>query len=1027
MYETIKKKIQALFDRGTGRLPADEMLHQRRYIIVQTIGRGGMGAVYLALDTLNQNRQVAIKEMSQARLNDKEREERTRDFQQEARLLGSLAHAHLPRVYESFEERGRSYLVMEYIKGETLLEMLHRMPGYALPIKKVLHYAIQLCDVLMYLHQPQPNKPTIIFRDLKPPNVMITAKDDLYLIDFGIARFFQQDHSGKTGFLGTPGFAPPEQYGNTGVDPRSDLYSLGATLHYCLTHQVPDPKSFAFDPVCQINPRVPPELDNLIQRLVATDVRQRPANAAQVKRELETIQLQLSGMLVVRPNIATPSSFLPTTVPPISPGTGQSQLVLPGTSGVPTAATVGNQPGNVTATVPVRVTPPPRGVSLPGVPVRRMGRWFSTTALPYVLVQGTWLGRYLANLTWGFSTSIWTPRFVKIALLALAFALTGSIYLFNIFHNSLHIVALYLSLMALVTTVAASTSKDIRDPVPRSILFFTGLVLLVVSFALQGLPDVQRLLGNWSQTVTLNQLLITAVFVGAMVSLIRQVDSLAWVPHITLAVLGGSCALLQYAFGAQALQQLPFLPPDTYSSINNALVFILLALAVISLLRFASPFNKGDQVIVLLVAILYAVMQYSFGYAEFQHASPMVQPSIDAVRHLEFINVLFTFGPLLFALIALCSSSRWLASLALLTLAVAWAFLQNFLGGSVSISFLLPGTHPLLNTMLAVTTQYQLVVDALLLPAVLLLLRLRSQYMWIDRLAVFGVAAACAALEYAFWDNKAQQAQSLAAGIDQSAVNQQFVIVACQTVAYAMYAAIILALCGLLIAAAFRLFHLARPYSHIGHAMTLIDGVVERLEGIMVVGIAMVAIILPLAFGNLAQTAMLVSQQISQQRWDGTSQEVTSFVIAALMLVLIIPGCIALYRLLSRGNYRFDGLSRFVVVLGASICLLLSWTDNSVQRLPALASGVQLTGNILHLQPGLLNALPGLGLLVVGLLSLFWLKRPFPAEDRNMLLVMFGLLLLCALLQIFGQVFLILALFLLLMGILVATQIERVV
>jgi len=1026
IYETVKNKIQALFDRGTGRLPADEMLHQRRYIIVQTIGRGGMGAVYLALDTLDQNQRVAIKEMSQARLDEKEREERTRAFQEEARLLGSLSHAHLPRVYESFEERGRSYLVMEYIEGETLLQMLQRIPGYALPVKKVLHYALQLCDVLMYLHQAQPGKPCIIFRDLKPTNVMITANDEVYLIDFGIARFFQEDHSGRTGFLGTPGFAAPEQYGNANVSPLSDLYSLGVTIHYCLTRKDPRAKAFIFDPVCQLNPEVPPELDDLIKRLVATDVRQRPASAFEVKQELEHIQLQVSGMLVIRSSTASPSSYVPPTVPAVPSGGSQSPVFLPGTSGLPGAVTIENRTNKVATTVPGRVSPLPRGVSLPGVPVRRMGRWFSTTALPYVLVQGTWLGRYLASLTWGFSTSVWTPRFIKIAVLTLAFALTGSIYLFNIFHNSLHIVALYLALIALATTVVASTSKDIRDPVPRSILFFTGLALLVVSFALQALPDVQKLLGHWSQTVTLNQLLIAVVCLGAVISLILQVDRLAWVEHVTLAVLAGSCALLQYAFGMRELQQLPFLSPDAYAITNNVLVFTLLGVAVISLLRFARPFSKGDQVIVLGVSILYGVMQYSFGYAEFQHASPVIQPSIDAVRHLVFINVLFTFGPLLFALIALCSSSRWLSSLALLVLAVAWAFLQNFLGGSVSISFLLPATHPLLNTVLEVTTQYQLVVDALLLLAILLLLRLRSQYMWIDRLAVFGVAAACAALEYAFWDGKAQQAKLVASSIDQSVVNQQFIIVACQTIAYVMYGAIVLALCGLIIAAAFRIFNLVRPYSHIGHAITSIDNVVERLEGVMVVGIAMVSIILPLSFSNVVQTVMLLPQQLSGQQWTGNSQEVTVLVLAALLLILIIPGCRALYHLLARKVYQFDGLSRFVVVLGASICLLLIWMDNEVQHLPALASRLQLSGNILHFQVGILNLLLATGLIAAGVLSLFWLRRLSSARDRNVLLVLFNMVVVCALLQVFGQAFLILALFLLIGGILVAAQMERV-
>jgi len=228
---------------GTGRLPPQTML-RNQYLIIKRIGQGGMAAVYQASDTRN-NRVVAIKEMSQEDLTPEEQLEAVESFKREATLLKGLSHPNLPKVYENFPENSRHYLVMEFIDGETLEQKLEAAKG-PLPEALVLGWARQLCDALGYLHRQ--SKP-IIFRDLKPANVMVTKQGQVKLIDFGIARVFSPRRTRDTQALGTPGYAPPEQYGNAQTDARADIYALGATLYHLLTNYDVGRTPFALPPV----------------------------------------------------------------------------------------------------------------------------------------------------------------------------------------------------------------------------------------------------------------------------------------------------------------------------------------------------------------------------------------------------------------------------------------------------------------------------------------------------------------------------------------------------------------------------------------------------------------------------------------------------------------------------------------------------------------------------------------------------------------------------------------------------------
>ncbi len=283
----------------TGLLVRQHMLN-RRYSVVAQVGKGGFGAVYKAADTYFGNRAVAVKEMSQSNLSPQELAEATRAFKQEALLLANLHHPNLPAIYDQFYDGGRWYLVMDYIEGETLETRLERAQDGKLPVEQALNIAIQACSVLDYLHTRQP---PIIFRDLKPANIMLTADEHLYLIDFGIARHFKPGQTKDTAALGSSGYAAPEQYGKAQTTPRADLYGLGATLHQMLTGDDPSLSPFHFAPLRQRNltlsglasTAIPipasalSRLEKLLMQMVEMNADQRPASAAIVQQELQEI------------------------------------------------------------------------------------------------------------------------------------------------------------------------------------------------------------------------------------------------------------------------------------------------------------------------------------------------------------------------------------------------------------------------------------------------------------------------------------------------------------------------------------------------------------------------------------------------------------------------------------------------------------------------------------------------------------------------------------------------------------------
>lgn len=250
-----------------GALPQQTIL-QDRYVITQKLGQGGMGAVYRASDRRLSTVSWAIKEMIEPGVASPEDIRRARDaFRHEAEMLAALSHQNLPRVTDHFEQGGKAYLVMEFVPGETLLGVLRR-DGLPQPQARVFEWARQLCDALEYLHAQNP---PIIFRDLKPANIMLTPQGQIKLIDFGIARLFKPGQAKDTQAFGTVGYSAPEQYGQGQTDQRSDVYSLGVLMHQLLTGYDPTLTPFRLPPAGQINPSLPGHLTAVLAAATDTD------------------------------------------------------------------------------------------------------------------------------------------------------------------------------------------------------------------------------------------------------------------------------------------------------------------------------------------------------------------------------------------------------------------------------------------------------------------------------------------------------------------------------------------------------------------------------------------------------------------------------------------------------------------------------------------------------------------------------------------------------------------------------------
>jgi eukaryotic-like serine/threonine-protein kinase len=270
-----------------------------RYLIQGVIGVGGMGAVYRARDMHfpNVEKSVAVKEMVNQGRDPVIRDTIVRNFEREANILATLTHPGIPRIYDYFTHNERSYLILEFIDGKDLEALLEESKGF-IPEAQVIAWAVELCDVLHYLHTHKPEQ--IIFRDMKPSNIMINQHNHIVLIDFGIAKPFELGPKGT--MIGTEGYSPPEQYRGEATH-LADIYALGATMHHLLTKRDPRleaPFSFSERPVREINPEVSVELEAIINTAVHYNPENRFPSALDMKEALLAIAPQ-GAPVVKRP------------------------------------------------------------------------------------------------------------------------------------------------------------------------------------------------------------------------------------------------------------------------------------------------------------------------------------------------------------------------------------------------------------------------------------------------------------------------------------------------------------------------------------------------------------------------------------------------------------------------------------------------------------------------------------------------------------------------------------------------------
>lgn len=291
-------------------------LLNNRYRIVSILGQGGMGNVYRAVD-LNLSIDVALKE--NLYLSD----EYTRQFKREAEILASLRHPNLPKVTDHFELPNQGqYLVMEFITGEDLRDRMDRMGN--LPDDEVVHIGAAICDALTYLHE---RKPSIYHRDIKPGNVRITEDGHVLLVDFGLAKVHTNNQETTSGARAmTPGYSPPEQYGSSRTDARSDIYALGATLYAALCGTPPEESLIRatdftdLTPVRQLSPRTKPKLALVIEKALSI----RPESRYQTAEDMKLALLNVLGEqinskpIVVSPPPNKPRKKLVSGLPGIS-------------------------------------------------------------------------------------------------------------------------------------------------------------------------------------------------------------------------------------------------------------------------------------------------------------------------------------------------------------------------------------------------------------------------------------------------------------------------------------------------------------------------------------------------------------------------------------------------------------------------------------------------------------------------------------------------------------------------------------
>ncbi|AVQ99456.1 hypothetical protein OBCHQ24_10675 [Oceanobacillus iheyensis] len=249
---------------------------REKYKVVEHIATGGMSEVYRVQEVNNSFQEWAVKISNMS-------SKLSRKLIDETKLLSELDHPILPRVADFFQDDNYFYLVLEYVEGVSLAEFLED-DSNELKLEDIVNIGVQLCDVLYYLHTRKPHP--IIYRDLKPGNILLKKDDQIKLIDFGISRKYQEKQMRDTVQIGTVGFAAPEQFEKKQTDKRTDLFSLGALLYYLLSKG--KYVYIAQEPIKSLNSSIPKSLETCVDQLVELD----PEDRLQDVREAKILLLK---------------------------------------------------------------------------------------------------------------------------------------------------------------------------------------------------------------------------------------------------------------------------------------------------------------------------------------------------------------------------------------------------------------------------------------------------------------------------------------------------------------------------------------------------------------------------------------------------------------------------------------------------------------------------------------------------------------------------------------------------------------
>jgi serine/threonine protein kinase len=253
-----------------------------KYEIAGILSSGEANTVYLCKE-IESGALYAIKEIWGGKLPEEEKNIARETFDREIKVLRSLRHPGIPRFIDTFSVGIWHYLVMDFIKGKTLMTVLEEH-DYPIPVRSAIRWGMKICEILNFLHN---RASPIIFRNLSPSSIILTEKGEIRLIGFGLARFFDDLKAKDTHVLGTFGFAAPEQYGKKQTTPQTDIYSIGTTLYYLLTRENIQEFLFNFPSVRKFNSGVPVWLERVLARCLEKEPEKRYKDVNELKSQLE--------------------------------------------------------------------------------------------------------------------------------------------------------------------------------------------------------------------------------------------------------------------------------------------------------------------------------------------------------------------------------------------------------------------------------------------------------------------------------------------------------------------------------------------------------------------------------------------------------------------------------------------------------------------------------------------------------------------------------------------------------------------